>query len=595
MRHETMNAEPIQPPQHDEAELNVAATIVDPPTNSFSLPTDTGKDAAAAMEAEEEALNKELTTKDITPRPVAVPREPVTGASAAAPMDDTANDAVDGPAAMEVEEEALTTELTTQHIITQSVIVLALEKHGEKESMAVPREPVMEELTLRDLPEKKSTSQAVIVLALEKYGDKESVAVPREPVLEELTLRDLPEKKSTTNDDATSAKIVDQPPIVPDLPSSSAPAKEDAIPTNKEVQRQMDLGVSIVAEMVTSGDYLDFTQPSFDLGSEFGSQATLSQVNRSKRKVTGGLEKLDGEEKKLRLKIAAKKLENILKMEEELSALENFETPQKLETSRTRIYRWATECTNTNQYSFLFNFKTSKPYQAMRDHFMSLAQEAEMDLVNGMLGAYHHNYIDPQIQCPYSITTLANNNDSLDYIDKDKMEKARYQFALVLYENHWWLYVINVKGKRVFVLDSKNIKNPSGERMKLNRFASNVLNQMLVYAGRNTMFPGPITRQVATHSLLHKYVTIPKQPNQLDCGVYVLKYMKIVNPSDLGKSGFRVPAWSKEQLEDFREQFVERILSDVNNEFLEDVMEVAKPNARHPIPSRAIQSSYVQL
>ncbi|MED6151614.1 hypothetical protein PIB30_084138 [Stylosanthes scabra] len=38
------------------------------------------------------------------------------GASAAASMDDTANDAADGPTTTEVEEEALTTELTTQHI-----------------------------------------------------------------------------------------------------------------------------------------------------------------------------------------------------------------------------------------------------------------------------------------------------------------------------------------------------------------------------------------------------------------------------------------------------------------------------------------------
>ncbi|MED6152385.1 hypothetical protein PIB30_091560 [Stylosanthes scabra] len=78
----------------------------------------------------------------------------------------------------------------------------------------------------------------------------------------------------------------------------------------------------------------------------------------------------------------------------------------------------------------------------MRDHFMSLDREAEMDLV---------------------------------------------LFAPVLYGNHWWLYVIQVKGKKFFVLDSKNIKNPSGERMKLNRFASNVIDQILVYAGGNNV------------------------------------------------------------------------------------------------------------
>ncbi|MED6153372.1 hypothetical protein PIB30_101320, partial [Stylosanthes scabra] len=74
----------------------------------------------------------------------------------------------------------------------------------------------------------------------------------------------------------------------------------------------------------------------------------------------------------MQMKIAEKKLERILKLREELRELENAETPQKPETSRTRIYNWTTQCTKTNQYEFLFNFKTGKAYQAMRDHFMSL-------------------------------------------------------------------------------------------------------------------------------------------------------------------------------------------------------------------------------
>ncbi|MED6124974.1 hypothetical protein PIB30_064017 [Stylosanthes scabra] len=181
----------------------------------------------------------------------------------------------------------------------------------------------------------------------------------------------------------------------------------------------------------------------------------------------------------------------------------------------------------------------------MRDHFMSLDREAEMDLVimqimcilhnrennerfrdmiycvpplllNGMLAVYNHNYFDSLTERPYSIRTLTenDNNEGLHYIDRDKMRRAHYLFAPVLYGSHWWLYVIQVKGKEFYVLDSKNIKNPSGERMKLNRFA--------------------------------------------------------------------------EQLEEFREQIVECILCDVDNEFREMEMQVANPNARHPRPSRAL-------
>ncbi|MED6168401.1 hypothetical protein PIB30_011291 [Stylosanthes scabra] len=109
--------------------------------------------------------------------------------------------------------------------------------------------------------------------------------------------------------------------------------------------------------------------------------------------------------------------------------LENLETPVKEETEepktpRKRLYKWATEGEEDIMYEFLFKFMTGKTFEAVREHFMSLAKEAEMDL------------------------------------------------------------------------------------------ASNILDQMMVYAGAETMFPGPITTQVASHSLLPKYIRVPKQTNQ---------------------------------------------------------------------------------
>ncbi|MED6219924.1 hypothetical protein PIB30_040300 [Stylosanthes scabra] len=275
---------------------------------------------------------------------------------------------------------------------------------------------------------------------LEKPGNKESVTVPREPETAELTQRDLAD----------------------------------------------------------SDEYLHFTPPSFNLLSQ--DQPQQEEIHGDEIKAAGPVKEpssqefeeeivytlwtldwLDKEMNDMQMKIAEKKLERILKLRKELRELENAETPQKPKTSRTRIYNWATQCTKTNQYEFLFNFKTGKAYQAMRDHFMSLDREAEMDLVNGMLAAYNHNYFDPRTERPF------------------------------------------------------------------------------------------------------------------DCGVYVLKYMKIVNPNDLVKRNFKIPAWSKEQLEEFREQIIERILCNVDNEFREMVMEVANPNIRHPRPSRALQSPYIQL
>ncbi|MED6166768.1 hypothetical protein PIB30_112630, partial [Stylosanthes scabra] len=43
--------------------------------------------------------------------------------------------------------------------------------------------------------------------------------------------------------------------------------------------------------------------------------------------------------------------------------------------------------------------------------------------------------------------------------------------------------------KKFYVLDSKNSEPRRGDRNKLNRFASNILDQMRVRPGAETMFP----------------------------------------------------------------------------------------------------------
>ncbi|MED6146471.1 hypothetical protein PIB30_034699 [Stylosanthes scabra] len=75
-----------------------------------------------------------------------------------------------------------------------------------------------------------------------------------------------------------------------------------------------------------------------------------------------------------------------------------------------------------------------------------------------------------------------------------------------------WLYVLDVTHRKFYVLDSKNSEAWRWDRNKLNRFVSNVLDQIRVHAEAETMFPR-MTRNMVTHSLFPKYITIPKQPN----------------------------------------------------------------------------------
>ncbi|MED6209758.1 hypothetical protein PIB30_057810 [Stylosanthes scabra] len=143
-------------------------------------------------------------------------------------------------------------------------------------------------------------------------------------------------------------------------------------------------------------------------------------------------------------------------------------------------------------------------------------------------------------------------------------------------------------------MDSLNPKSPGGDRNKLGRFVSSVLDQMRVLVGAKTMFPNK-TIVVGSHSLLPKYIPVPKQPNAYDCGVYVIKYMEYVNLSILGKRGFTVPIWTEAELQEFREENVERILYHGENYYRYQAIKAANSATRDPKPSTALQSLYTQL
>ncbi|MED6200088.1 hypothetical protein PIB30_081913 [Stylosanthes scabra] len=177
-----------------------------------------------------------------------------------------------------------------------------------------------------------------------------------------------------------------------------------------------------------------------------------------------------------------------------------------------------------------------------------MAEGAKMDLAHNILEKYGPDYIDTMTGLPYKIQTMPNL-DALDYIDENKIKSAPF---------------------------------------------SNVLDQMRVHARAETMFPR-MTRNMVTHFLFPKYVTVPKQPNAFDCDVYVLKYMDIVNPSLLGKKNFNIPVWTEAELQRFREEFVERILYDGDNYYRHQAIKASNPVTRQPRPSTTLQSPYTQL
>ncbi|MED6160184.1 hypothetical protein PIB30_048913 [Stylosanthes scabra] len=104
-------------------------------------------------------------------------------------------------------------------------------------------------------------------------------------------------------------------------------------------------------------------------------------------------------EKKLQIQQSEERLQQMLedlRGMEPIDDSENLETPVKEETEepktpRKKLYKWATEGEEDIMYEFLFKFMTGKTFEALREHFMSLAKKTEMDMAIMQIMCIFHN------------------------------------------------------------------------------------------------------------------------------------------------------------------------------------------------------------
>ncbi|MED6163965.1 hypothetical protein PIB30_085081 [Stylosanthes scabra] len=351
-----------------------------------------------------------------------------------------------------------------------------------------------EELISRELSE--STTHLVVETNVEKgdIAEKESVieVVEATSAEDELIRRELSESIANL--------VVETNVKKGDIAEKEEP--KENVETDKEVHEEINRNIMMIAKMaVAQGDMGPL--PSFDLGIDFGSQSQSQSQPEKEKEPAQETEKHDQDVQKQKGK-----------------EIQQHQGPE-IKTPEEAIQK----------------------RQSMRYHFTSMAEDAEMDLAHNIFEKNGPDYIDTKTGLPYKIETMPNL-DALDYIDENKIKSSPFLFAPILYSHHWWLYVLDVTNKKFYILDSKNGEPRRGDRNKLNRFASNVLDQMRGRAGAETMFPR-MTRNMVTHYLFPKYIRVPKQPNAFDCGVYVLKYMDIVNPSLLEKKNFTAPVWAE--------------------------------------------------
>ncbi|CAL5002075.1 unnamed protein product [Urochloa decumbens] len=120
---------------------------------------------------------------------------------------------------------------------------------------------------------------------------------------------------------------------------------------------------------------------------------------------------------------------------------------------------------------------------------------------------------------------LLSDSDDFSYIEKCFNGAARV-LALplcenlcfpVLYNNHWFLFVVDLKTKRFLFLDSYYSKDDDYSVVARRKLIPNFRSAWDTFVGSDAEW----------HRFRIGYPHVPKQQNTLDCGIFVIKYMEL--------------------------------------------------------------------
>ncbi|MED6148446.1 hypothetical protein PIB30_053283 [Stylosanthes scabra] len=165
-----------------------------------------------------------------------------------------------------------------------------------------------------------------------------------------------------------------------------------------------------------------------------------------------------------------------------------------------------------------------------------------------MFEKHGQSWMDTENNRPHGIASLVNHEEYMVYLDKNKLLTHRF---------------------------------------------SNILDQLRIWAGAPSIF------DEGSCSLLPRYVNIPGQPNETDCGVFVMKWMELIDPTGLAASceankGYNIDKWGEPKLEEFRKQIVAKIMLSKDNEKRMETIWILN-EMRNIRPAVVLRSPYVQV
>ncbi|MED6175096.1 hypothetical protein PIB30_075192 [Stylosanthes scabra] len=108
-----------------------------------------------------------------------------------------------------------------------------------------------------------------------------------------------------------------------------------------------------------------------------------------------------------------------------------------------------------------------------------------------------------------------------------------------------------------------------------------MLDQLRVWAGARSII------KANSNTLQLRPVDVPKQPSPTDCGVYVMKWMELLDTAAIAgaymfKTRYAIEEWDQDQLDEFRREIVAKLLFSEHN--------TLRVEARNQVQSMSMKS-----
>ncbi|MED6171896.1 hypothetical protein PIB30_045147 [Stylosanthes scabra] len=98
------------------------------------------------------------------------------------------------------------------------------------------------------------------------------------------------------------------------------------------------------------------------------------------------------------------------------------------------------------------------------------------------------------------------------FFDKKEAAKKEWWFVPTCNRGHWYLYALYIPTKNLFFLDSMHNESFDDLRKIIDDYASKIIKEMPKIALQKCDLKG--------YGKSYQYVTVPKQPNNNDCGLF---------------------------------------------------------------------------